>query len=136
MGRGKSFQSAAQRALEKQWSDLRLPNATSHQTTPASLAIDLRYAELRVWDRWDYERYIRLAKLLNLTLYELASLACLDHRQIPNLEARNRLYRGTHKDHAGAMVLTVLEAHCAKHLTKDVIEHPFANLNALASTAR
>lgn len=134
MPRGRPSKSSAEQAFERQWEDLRLPNSKSTIQTPASFAIDLRYAQLRVWERWDYERFIRLAKFLNVTLTELASIACINHDQIPQLERRNRLYRGPRKDHSGALVLTWLESHCCSAYTKDVVESPFPDLASVSSS--
>jgi hypothetical protein len=109
---------------------LRLPNEQSPWQTPATLQIDLHYCRLRVWERWTYERFVRLAKFLNVTPVELASAACIPHRAIATLKERNHLYLGRVPDRAGALVLTLLEAHVAKHFTTDVIENPFPNLNS------
>lgn len=110
-----------------------MPNSGGAHQTPASFQLDLRYAELRIWERWDYERFIRLAKFLNLTLHELASLACIDHKQVESLERRNRLMKGNLKDRAGALVLTLLEAHMCAAFTKDIVESPFPDLSSVSS---
>lgn len=110
------------------WNSIRLPNAGSLKQTPASLAMDLHYEQLNVWSRWTHERYCRLCKLLNLTPEELASVACIPHRAIPLLEKNNHLFNSHTPERAGALVLTLLEAHVAGHLTSDVIANPFPNL--------
>lgn len=120
---------ASKPTFQRQWDDLTLPNAGRPTQTPASLNIDLHYAKLHVWERWTFDRYVRLAKFLNLTLYELASLACLDHRQIPILENRNRLFKGGARDRSGALVLTLLEAFVCKQHTNDIVADVFPDLN-------
>lgn len=109
--------------------ELRLPNSGSKHASPASLKIDLHYAHLRIWDRWNWERFVRLAKFLNVTLPELASIACIPHDQIDNFERRNRLMQGQVPNRAAALVLTVLEHHVCREFTKDTVPNPFPNLN-------
>jgi hypothetical protein len=118
-----------QRALPD---ELRLPNENSPCATPTTLQLDLHYAKLQVWARWDYDRFVRTARLLGLTMPELASLACIPHRALETLKTRNHLYNGGAPDRAGALVLTLIELHMAGPLTSDVIEHLLPNLNHIA----
>ncbi len=120
---------------EDPWNDIRLPNAGSKQATPASLAIDLNYEQKNVWARWTWERFVRLCKLLNLTPEELASVACIPHAALPALERNNHLFNGRRQDRAGALVLTLLEANVAGHLTSDVVLNPFLDLTKLPLSA-
>lgn len=108
-----------------------LPNTGSKFQTPASLKIDLHYAKLDLFTRWNYERFLRLAAFLQLTPYELGSLACITHRQVDTFRAANTLSVGTRKskNYAAALILTVLEGHTCKAWTEDVIENPFPSLN-------
>lgn len=117
------------------YDELRLPNAGAPTQTPSSLSIDLHYAQLKIYERWNWDRFIRLAAFLNVTPHELGSIACITHHQVENLQRTNRLKNATGKDRAGALVLTLLEAHVAKHCTTDVIENPFPSLSASGSSA-
>lgn len=114
------------------WNDIRLPNAGSKLATPASLKIDLHYAHQQIWERWTWERFVRLAKFLNVTIGELASIACMPHRALEAFERRNRIYAGVSPDRATALVLTLLEAHLASEFTLDVVTNPFPNLQTMA----
>lgn len=112
------------------WSEAKLPNAGSEHATTASLKIDLHYAHLQIWERWSWERFVRLAKFLQLTLPELASIACIPHDQLPRFEERNRIMQSHAPNRAAALVLTVLEHHVCKDFTKDTVENSFPNLSA------
>lgn len=120
------------------WNRIQLPNAGSSGQTPASLRIDLEYERKQIWARWTWQRYVRLCNLLRLTPEELASVACIPHRSLPSFERNNHLYINRAPNRAGALVLTLLEAHCAKHLTNDVVENPFPDLtgNPTSDAAR
>lgn len=109
---------------------LRLPNEGSELQTPTTLQIDLHYSRLRVWERWSWERFVRLCNFLNLTPPELASIACIPHNQLKLFQRRNRIMQTHSPNRAAALVLTILEAHCTKAFTKDVIEEPFPNLSS------
>jgi hypothetical protein len=112
------------------WNRILLPNAGSKKATPASLRVDLEYERKNIWGRWVWERYVRLCNLLKLTPEELASVACVPHRALPLFERNNHLFNGRSPDRSGALVLTLLEAHVAGHLTKDVVENPFPDLTS------
>lgn len=109
--------------------ELCLPNEHSKCQTPTTLHVDLHYAQLHVWERWDWNRFSRLCAFLQLTPAELASMACIPHRAIDSLKSRNRLFNGQAPDRAGALVLTLIEAHVAGHVTNDVIASPFPSLD-------
>lgn len=113
----------------EEWIDLELPNRDSDIQTPASLKIDLRYAKLQIYDRWTYDRFVRLATFLNLTAGELASLACIPHRSLPTFERRNRLKVGPGKNYGSAFLLTLIEAHVCREWTHDIIANPFPDLS-------
>jgi hypothetical protein len=98
-----------------------LVNRESPRATPASLRIDLHYARLGVVTRWDWDRYLRLASFLDYTPAELASVICLEHRNLALCERRNR-FPGT-----AALLLTMLEARALKSYSTDIIENPFPN---------
>lgn len=108
---------------------LRLPNEGSELQTPTTLQVDLHYAGLRVWERWSWDRFVRLCKFLNLTPAELASIACIPHNQLNLFQQRNRIMQSHAPNRAAALLLTILEAHCTKAFTNDVIESPFPDLS-------
>lgn len=116
------------KGLLAEYHELRLPNAGEKTQTPASLKIDVHYAHLRMYERWDWERFVRLAVFLNVTPFELGSIACVTHRHVRDFERTNRLKNGGSADRSAALVLTLLEAHCCKAYSKDVIEDPFPKL--------
>lgn len=118
------------------WNRILLPNAGSKKQTPASLRVDLEYERKNIWGRFTWERFVRLCNLLKLTPEELASVACISHRAIPQFERNNHLYNGRSPDRAGALVLTLLELHVAGHLTSDVVPDPFPDLSYLGSGDR
>lgn len=112
---------------------LALPNAGSKFATPASLKTDLHYEKLGIYQRWTWDRFLRLATFLKITPYELGSLACVTHSQVEVLRNTNRLkLNGPGKNRPGALVLTLLETYCCRMYTKDIIESPFPNLNKAA----
>ena len=111
--------------------ELKLPNEGSRCQTPASLQTDLRYAQLHIWKRMTWERYVRLAAFLNVTPAELASIVCVPHRALESFERRNHLYNGHAADRAAALLLTLLESHVAKEFTQDVIENPLPDLSKI-----
>ena len=96
-----------------------LPNRHSPHQTPASLRVDLRYAELGIVARWDWDRYLRLAAFLNYTPYELASVICIPHGRLWRCQRRNR-FPGP-----AALLLTLLEAQAMKDYSEDIIANPF-----------
>lgn len=113
------------------WSSIRPPNYGSEKATPQSLKIDLHYKELNIWERWTWDRYVRLSRYLNLTPEELASVVCLKHQRLEHFERENHLYSFKLPDRPVALLLTMLEAHVLKHLTTDVVESPMPDLNKL-----
>lgn len=96
-----------------------LPNRKSQHRTPASLRLDLHYSHLGVVARWDWDRYLRLAKFLNYTPHELGSLVCLPHAHVDIAERKNS-FPGP-----AALLLTLLEAKALAGLGSDVIANPF-----------
>lgn len=113
----------------------RLPNARGKNQTPASLKIDLHYAHLRIYERWNWDRFVRLANFLGVTPYELGSIVCIQHRSIDAFKSENRLKVGRRADRAAALVLTLLEAHCQKLYSDDIIENPFPTLESVPTDA-
>ncbi len=113
------------------WNQVKAPNHGSEKATVASNKIDLWYARLQVYERWTWPRFVKLAVFLNLTPEELASVVCIPHSRLAMYERENRIKIHCSSDRSAALVLTMLEAHCCKHLTKDVIENPFPDLNKL-----
>lgn len=99
-----------------------LPNEKSPEQTPVSLAFDVHYTTLQIVERWNWDRFIRLAAFLGRTPAELASLATLRHVEMRSFRDRNRL---PHASMSVALVLTVLEHHVAGHMSHDTIAKPF-----------
>lgn len=124
------------RTLLSPYNALHLPNAGSKYQTPASLKIDLHYAHLEIYERWNWARFIQLAKFLNITPFELGSIACITHDQVESFSRTNRLRIGQASNRSAALVLTLLESHCCKAYTTDVIENPFPDLNVAAPCTR
>ncbi len=112
-----------------EYDSLILPNAGSPHATPASLRCDLHFAHLKAYERWDWARFQRLAVFLNLTVYELGSIACITHHQVELFEKTNRLKLGGARDRSGTLVLTLIEYHMCKAYSTDVIEDPFPKIN-------
>lgn len=105
-----------------------LPNVGSAGQTPASLAIDVHYANLMLVERWDWPRFLKLANLLKLTPHELASLVLLPHKYVDDYRLRNGLPMTYNWARPVAMLLTLVELHVAGHLTADVVQEPFPKL--------
>lgn len=104
-----------------------MPNQDSRHQTPASLMIDTHYAQLRLMERWTWDRYVRLCQFLRMTPWEVASLVMLRHGSIDTFRRKGRLSIQGHR--AAALVLTILEAHVMREWTSDVIENVFPNLS-------
>lgn len=98
---------------------LPLPNQASPHETPASILIDIHYANLQVRFRWTWERYCRLAAFLNYTIGELASVICLEHSLLRQAEKYNK-FPGP-----ACLHLTLLEARAMRLLSTDIIANPF-----------
>lgn len=114
------------------WNKIQLPNFKSPNATAASLQIDLWYREQKIWERWTWSRYVMLANFLNLTIEELASVVCVPHSRLVGFQQTNHLNTSTNApDRAAALLLTLLEAHFCKHLTKDVVENAFPDLSKI-----
>ena len=96
-----------------------LPNRASKRKTVTSDLIDLRYARKGAVYRWDWERYLRLAKFLNYTTAELASVIALPHAQMERCERNNR-FAGP-----ACILLTLIEAKALKGYSDDIIEDLF-----------
>lgn len=107
-----------------------LPNASSKVRTATTFLIDIHYSNLRVVERWDWERYLRLCRFLKLTEAELASFVCMPHDWLPVYKARNRLpYSVGGGGRAVALLLTVMEARVLRKWADTV--QPFPNLRAV-----
>lgn len=96
-----------------------IPNKGSKHRTPASLQVDLHYAELNIVGRWNWERFKRLSAFLKLTHGELASIVCLTHKRMESCARANRF------DAPVALLLTLLEAEYLADYSNDVIANPF-----------
>ncbi len=99
-----------------------LPNSDSAHKTAASLTFDLHYAQLGLVQRWDWQRYCRLAAFLELTVYELGSLLCITHRRVISRKSGSRFLP------TECLLLTMLEAQAMKSYGADVIENPLPKL--------
>ncbi len=114
-----------------------LPNAGSDHTTATTKLLDLHYSNLRIAERWTWDRYQRICSVLKVTEYEMASLSLMPHDWIPKFKTRNRIPCSVlGGGRAVAMLLTMIEARVMKKLVPDVIEEPMANLNAVLKRGR
>lgn len=100
-----------------------LPNTGSAHQTPASLMVDVHYSNLRLLERWTWERYARFCQFLKMTPYEVASLVMLRHDAVEKFREGNRI--PGHNARAVALLLTLVEAWACKEWAGDVIENPF-----------
>lgn len=96
-----------------------LPNKNSKLATPASLLIDYERSRQGIVRRWDWKRYIRLAKFLQYTPAELASTINMPHWTMLRSE-RDNCFSGT-----TALLLTMLEYTVMKEHTTDVVKVTF-----------
>lgn len=109
-----------------------LPNSGSPHTTATTKLIDLHYSNLRIAERWTWDRYQRLCSFLKLTEYELASLCLMPHDWVGKMRERNRLpCVGQGGGRAVAMLLTMTEATVMKNYVPDVIVNPMPNMNRI-----
>jgi len=106
-----------------------LLNKDSEGQTPASLAIDIHYLNLRIVERWTWERYLRLCQYLKMTEYELASLVRLPHKAIEKYRERFSLPLPRGHAESVALLLTIVETHFLKGLRDDVILEIFPRIN-------
>lgn len=115
---------------EKVWPPV-LQNSKSKLQTPASLLFDLHYAKLGIIPRWDWDRFNRLARFLNITIGELASLVLLPHSYLRStaFPLHNRLPGST------CLLLTLIEAQMMKSYTDDIIENPIPKHGSQAPTS-
>jgi hypothetical protein len=104
-----------------------LPNVTQKTQTTASKIIDLHYANLLLVERWNWERYSRLAAFLRMTECELASLVMLPHAAVAKFKETNRI--SEMRAQPIALLLTILEHHVCGAIFHDTIANPFPNLN-------
>lgn len=88
--------------------------------------LDMHWSNMRLPERWTWERYVRLCKFLNYTPYELASFALIRHDCIEKYQRTNRF--PAINGNAAALVLTLIEAYVMARWTNDVIEKPFPKL--------
>jgi len=58
--------------------------------TPVTWALDARWADLRLRDRWPPEKLLRLCEYAKIDTWELASILNFDHRRMGNLLSNNR----------------------------------------------
>ena len=105
-----------------------LPNAESKSATAASRLIDAHYANLLLIERWNWDRYITLCQFLKLTPAELASLCLMPHKWLAAFKDGNLIPNRSSSGRAVALILTLIEAHAMKAISKDVIENPFPTL--------
>lgn len=104
-----------------------LPNVNSAHRTPASLMVDLHYARLCLVERWDWTRFVRLANFLQITPWELASLAMIRHDALDGYKLRGVL--PVKNPQPTAMILTLLEAQALKGWVNDIIPNPWPSLS-------
>jgi hypothetical protein len=99
-----------------------LPNLGEKSQTPATLMIDTHYAQLRLLDRWTWERYCRLCEYLRMTAYEMASVVMLPHANVSIFRTHGRIPNpgATHI----ALLLTMIEYNMCKGIAIDAVD-PF-----------
>ena len=102
------------------------PNADSTKRTPASVMLDMHWENMRLVERWSWERYVRLCKFLSYTPWELASLVLLPHDQIERFRRTSCLSGKAARP--VALILTLVEAHVMGNWTDDVIKNAFPKL--------
>lgn len=102
-----------------------LPNSGSPHQTPASLMIDVRYANMMLVERWTWERFARLCQFMQHTPYEVASMVMLRHEAVDVWKAQNTMNGSAAKQ--VALLLTVLEYTLCRAYSDDVLD-PFAEL--------
>jgi hypothetical protein len=107
-----------------------LPNDGSKFQTPNTLRIDVHYANLLLVERWNWDRFNRLASFLQISHAELASAVTLPHRYLAQYERSNRIPNRDGNGRAVALILTLLESHVCGAWTNDVIANPFPSLNS------
>lgn len=112
-----------------------LPNENSTGQTPASLMIDVHYAKLRLVERWDWARFVKLCTFLRMTDCEVASLVLLPHKKLAEYQKRNTLPLTAPHASSVALNLTLLEAFLMRGLTNDVVSNPFPDLSGVATGA-
>lgn len=105
-----------------------LPNEGSTLQTPSTVLIDVHYCKLLLVERWTWERFTRLCAFLRISNAELASAVLMPHKMLAAYERDNRIPNRSGAARPIALLLTLLESHCCRHMTKDVIENPFPKL--------
>jgi hypothetical protein len=107
----------------------RHPNFGSDFATPSSQRVDAHYVKLNLLDRWTWERFSRMCRFMQLTPYELGSIACIPHRVIEQWKLRSVLpMSATQGAYAVALILTVIESQVLAGHVSDVIEDPIPKL--------
>lgn len=105
-----------------------MPNHGSPFQTPSTVLIDVHYCKLLLVERWTWERFTRLCAFLRISNAELASAVLMPHKMLAAYERDNRIPNRSGAARPIALLLTLLESHCCRHMTKDVIENPFPKL--------
>lgn len=105
-----------------------LPNQGSPLQTPSTLLIDVHYAKLLLVERWTWERFNRMCAFLRISPAELASAVLMPHKMLETYQRNNRIPNRFGSARPIALLLTLLESHCCRQMTKDVIENPFPKL--------
>lgn len=106
------------------------PNSFSDQRTPTTILFDTHYAQLRLVERWTWERFARLSSFLTMTPAELASMAGMSHGLLESWKRSNML--PGHGRLPQAIILTLLEARVLDQWSTDIIPNPFPNFSSLA----
>lgn len=104
-----------------------LPNIGSAHQTPTTLLLDTHWATLGIVRRWDWTRFVRLANFLQMTPWELASLAMIKHSSLEAYKRRGVL--PTVNPAPTALILTLLEAQALKGWVADIIVNPWPSLS-------
>lgn len=104
-----------------------LPNVGSTHSTPTTQLLDCHWSTMSLVRRWDWVRFVRLANFLQMTPWELASLAMIKHAALEGYKRRGVL--PVQNPSATALLLTLLEAQAMKGWTADIIVNPWPSLS-------
>lgn len=94
------------------------------RSTPASTAIDLHYANLKLRDHWSFQRFDALCGMIRCAQVELASTIGMTHDRLKG--AHTIFYQ------AECILLTLMESFLLKGMKVDAIDEPILPMHLLA----
>lgn len=106
-------------------------NLGSKGQTAASVMLDTHWSMMRLESRWTWERFVRLAKFLEMTPYELASLVMLRHQDVPSYLERGMMHPKHRTTRLIALFLQLVENHVMGAWDPAVVLDPFPHLKNL-----